>query len=283
MCDSEMEIDLILKIGGSCISNKMLLYKALKTKSLEDIKAAVNINPENIDLIAAEIGAIYPSNKKMIILTGVGSPGHFIVLKHGLHKGNSGELEQHLGFLEAQIAVNRVRQCILKAFLRHKIPAVQLYASSMYDSDNRRIKRGITENIAKFLDVGMVPVTSGDIVPDTTMGLSVLSGDQILADLAKKFRPKKIIYGSDVDGIFDSDPKTNPDAKLISEISQDTIGSIIEEISGEDASGQMRGKLIEIRNLLDAGFKDILLVNLTKKEILQKSLNKEDVLFTRFC
>ena len=277
-----MGLDLLLKVGGSCISDKTLLYKALKSQSPEDIKAALDINPKRIDQIAAEIGNAYSIMNRLIILTGVGSPGHFTVLKHKLHKGNSGELEQHLGFLEAQIAVNRLRQCILEAFLKYKIPAVQLYASSIYDSDNRRITRGNTENIAKFVDVGMVPVTSGDIVPDTTMGLSVLSGDQILADLAKKFNPKKIIYGSDVDGIFDSDPKVNPDAKLIPEISKDKIEEIIEEITGDDASGQMRGKLIEIKNLLDTGFKDIILLNLTKKGILQKVLNNEDVPFTRF-
>jgi isopentenyl phosphate kinase len=152
----------------------------------------------------------------------------------------------------------------------------------MYESDKMRITRGNTDNIEKFLTSGLVPVISGDMVPDVTMGYSVLSGDQILADLARKFKPKKIIYGSDVDGIFDSDPKINPDAKLIPEISNDKIEEIIKEIGGDDASGQMRGKLIEIKNLLDTGFKDVILLNLTIKGILQKVLNNEDVPFTRF-
>ncbi|MHA2244488.1 MAG: hypothetical protein ACXADY_05925 [Candidatus Hodarchaeales archaeon] len=92
-----MEIELLLKVGGSCISNKILLYKALERKSPEDIKAAFNISSERIDQIGAEIGDAFSVMSKMIIITGVGSPGHFTVLKHGLHKGNSGELEQHLG------------------------------------------------------------------------------------------------------------------------------------------------------------------------------------------
>lgn len=278
-----MELDLLLKVGGSCISDKTLLNKALKSQSPEDIKATLDINLKRIDQIAAEIGDAYSIMNKMIILTGVGSPGHFTVLKHKLHKGNSGELEQHLGLLEAQIAVNRLRHSILESFLRHKIPAFQAYASSMYESDKMRVIRGDTGNIKRFLASGLVPVISGDMVPDVTMGYSVLSGDQILADLAEKFNPKKIVYGSDVDGIFDSDPKISPDAKLIPEISKDKIEEIIEEISGDDASGQMRGKLIEIKNLLDTGFKDIIILNLTKKGILQKALNNEDVPFTRFC
>ncbi len=277
-----MEIDLLLKVGGSCVSNKILLYEALKTKSPEDIKTALNVSPERIDQIAAEIGDAFSILSKMIILTGVGSPGHFTVLKHGLHKGNSGELEQHLGLLEAQIAVNRLRQTMLKSFLKYKIPAFQAYASSMYESDKMRIIRANTENIEKFLASGLVPVISGDMVPDVTMGYSVLSGDQILADLAKKFLPKKIVYGSDVDGIFDSDPKVNPNSQLIPEISLTEIDSIIEEISGEDASGQMKGKLIEIKTLLNTGFKDIILLNMTKKGILFRVLNEEDVPHTKF-
>ena len=277
-----MELDLILKVGGSCISDKTLLYKALKTQSPEDIKAALDIDLNKIDLIAAEIGKAYSIMNKVIILTGVGSPGHFTVLKHKLHKGNSGDLEQHLGLLEAQIAVNRLRQSILESFLKHKIPAFQAYASSIYESDKMRVMKGDTGNIKRFLESGLVPVISGDMVPDVTMGYSVLSGDQILADLAKKFKPKKIVYGSDVDGIFDSDPKLNPNSSLIPKISRDEIDSLIDQISGEDASGQMRGKIMEIRNLLDTGFKDIFLLNLTKRGILSRALNNEDVPFTRF-
>ncbi len=277
-----MELDLILKVGGSCISDKTLLYKALKSQSPENIKAALDINLKRIDAIAAEIGDAYSFMKKLIILTGVGSPGHFTVLKHKLHKGNNGELEQHLGLLEAQIAVNRLRQSILESFLRHKVPVFQAYASSIYESDKMRVIKGDTGNIKKFLASGLVPVISGDMVPDVTMGYSVLSGDQILADLAKTFKPKIIVYGSDVDGIFDSDPKLNPNSRLIPQISRKEIDSLIEQISGEDASGQMRGKLMEIRNLLDAGFKDILLLNLTKKGVLSQALNNEDVSYTRF-
>lgn len=277
-----MELHLLLKVGGSCISDKTLLDKALKSQSPEDIKAALDINLKRIDQIAAEIGEAYSIMKKLIILTGVGSPGHFTVLKHKLHKGNSGEFEQHLGLVEAQIAVNRLRQSILESFLKHKIPAFQTYASSIYESDKMRVIRGDTGNINRFFATGLVPVISGDMVPDVTMGYSVLSGDQILADLAKKFNPKKIVYGSDVDGIFDSDPKLNPNSSLISNISRDEIDSLIEQISEGDASGQMRGKLMEIRNLLDAGFKDIFLLNLTKKGVLSQVLNNEDVTCTRF-
>ncbi|MHA1207455.1 MAG: isopentenyl phosphate kinase [Candidatus Hodarchaeales archaeon] len=278
-----MEIDLILKIGGSSISNKMLLYKALKTQTAEDIKAAMKIELRVIEKIAAEIGALYEAGmKNMIILTGVGSPGHFTVLKYALHKGFSGDRSQHMGLLDAQIAVNRLRQSLLEAFFKSNVPIVQVYASSIYESDKMRIIRGDTTNIERFLNIGVIPIISGDMVPDRTMGYSVLSGDQILLDLAKKFQPKKIILGSDVDGLFDSDPKVNPNAQLIPEVTENKIEGLIQQLEGGDASGQMKGKLIEIKNLFDLGFRDILLLNINKPGVLKKAVSENSGRFTRF-
>ncbi|MHA1973151.1 MAG: isopentenyl phosphate kinase [Candidatus Hodarchaeales archaeon] len=277
-----MEIDLLLKIGGSSISNKMLLYKALKSKNPDDLKQAVNIDVKAIKQIIKEIKSIYNPNKRMVILTGVGAPGHFTVLKHSLHKGNLGTFEQHVGLLEAQIAVNRLRQNVLEAFLENSIPAVQVYASSIYASDKMRIVRGCTENIIEFLNQGMVPIISGDMVPDKTMGYSVLSGDQIIADLVGKLRPKKIIYGSDVDGLFENDPKVHPDSKFISQVSIDEIEDIANKLVSADASGQMKGKLMEIKNLLQSGVKEVFLLNLKREGILSSVLKGEEIKFTRF-
>lgn len=276
-----MKIDLILKIGGSCISNKALLNTALKTKSPADIKLALQINTQVIDQIASELYEIFNERKKMIVLTGVGSPGHFSVLKHGLHKGDNGTLEQHVGFLEAQIAVNRLRQTILEAFLRHNIPAVQLYASSMYQSDKMRITKGDIGNLRSFLEIGMIPVISGDMVPDKSMGLSVLSGDQILLNLAKYFQPKTVIFGSDVDGVFTTDPKIDSNAQLLPEIPKERIDKMIKEEFQTDASGHMKGKLIEIQNLLNAGFKEIIITNLKKKGNLLPIIREGKGTFTR--
>lgn len=279
-----MEIDLILKIGGSSISNKTLLAKALKSQSPDDVEEALMINKQNIDHIAAEIGDLYSSGvKKMIILTGVGSPGHFVVLQHGIHKGNSGNINQHLGLVDAQIAVNRLRQALLKAFVENKIPVVQLYASSIFESNKMRIIRGDTSNFDRFIENGIVPVISGDVVPDLTMGYSVLSGDQILLDLVKKFSPRRIIFGSDVDGVFEEDPKVNLQANLIPKIPRSHIDEVIDQVSTGDASGQMKGKLIEIGNLLDHGQEEIILLNITKQGRLLDAMTENSGPNSKFC
>jgi isopentenyl phosphate kinase len=261
----------------------MLLHKALKTMSNEDIKSALKIELSIVEQIAAEIGDLFKGGmRNMIILTGVGSPGHFTVLRYGLHKGFSGDTSQHIGLVDAQIAVNRLRQSLLEAFFRNGLPVVQVYASSIYESDKMRIIRGDTSNFERFLKIGVIPVISGDMVPDKTMGYSVLSGDQILLDLVKKYRPKKIILGSDVDGLFDSDPKGNLNAQLIPIVNGNELEELIQQLEGGDASGQMKGKLTEIKHLLELGFKDIILLNINKPGVLNQAVNENTGRFTRF-
>ncbi len=278
-----MDIDLILKIGGSSISNKDLLTKALKSQSPDDIKEALAINTENIDRIASEIRELYTSGiKKMIILTGVGSPGHFVVLQHGIHKGNSGNINQHLGLVDAQVAVNRLRQALLEAFSKYMVPVVQLYASSIYESNKMRIIRGDTTNFERFIENGIIPVISGDVVPDLTMGYSVLSGDQIILDLVRKYSPPKVIFGSDVDGVFDDDPKSSTQANLISKIPYSQLPQVIDQVSSGDASGRMKGKLVEIGKLLELGQKEIILMNITRKGALLETVTSDSSNCTRF-
>ena len=42
--------------------------------------------------------------------------------------------------------------------------------------------------------------------------MAVLSGDQIVKYLAENLKPEKVVLGSDVDGIYNKDPKKYPDA-----------------------------------------------------------------------
>ncbi|WP_455140778.1 isopentenyl phosphate kinase [Candidatus Hodarchaeum mangrovi] len=277
-----MEIDLLLKIGGSTISDKTLLYNALKSNDQEDIKNALNIDLSTINQVVEEIKNGYTHAKRMIIITGVGSPGHFTVLKHQLHKGNNGSIEQHLGLVKAQIEVNKIRQLLLEVFLENSLPVVQFYASSMYISDKMRIQVSYIDNITHFLNLGMIPVISGDMVPDYSMGYSVLSGDQIIADLAYRLKPRRIVFGSDIDGLYDRDPKIDTKAHFFNDLNLEQINSLINKLSEGDASGQMKGKLIEIKNLLHSGVPEVILLNLKRKGVLTALLNGQKEKYTRF-
>ena len=156
------KIDLLLKIGGSVLTDKLL----------SDV-----VNYEIINNICKVLKQLYDQNIRMCIVTGVGSVGHQAVAKFSIQKGDDGTIDRRLGLLETQIKVNELRNKFLQAMLDNGIPAVQIYTSSIAISDQMAVSSFNLKSCEGFLNSKMVPIIGGDVVPDTTMGYSVLSGD----------------------------------------------------------------------------------------------------------
>jgi isopentenyl phosphate kinase len=50
------------------------------------------------------------------------------------------------------------------------------------------------------------------MVKDKEWKWSVMSGDTVIAQTCKLMKPKKVLMGTDVDGIFTADPKIDKNA-----------------------------------------------------------------------
>lgn len=57
---------------------------------------------------------------------------------------------------------------------------------------------------------------------------TILSGDQLSAQLALEFRASKLIFGVHVDGAHTSNPKLDPNAKLLKSMSIKDIGKLVD-------------------------------------------------------
>ena len=110
-----------------------------------------------------------------------------------------------------------------------------------------------------------IPLLGGDVLIDTAMGFSIGSADQLAVILAHDFEAKRLIFATDVGGIYASDPKTNPDASIIGEINLSNLDSALKQMgvsSIEDASGAMKGKLSSVglaMDLIEEGLETTLL------------------------
>lgn len=106
--------------------------------------------------------------------------------------------------------------------------------------------------------------------------------DEIVTFLAKKLCARKIIHGTDVDGVFDSDPKNNKNAKLIKKISGKNYKSVLKNIgssTGIDVTGGMRRKTDELVNLSKHNITSII-INATKPGRLERALLGKKVICT---
>jgi isopentenyl phosphate kinase len=143
---------------------------------------------------------------------------------------------------------------IVKKMQEYNIAVNIMHPSSMVVSENMRMKDYFLTPVKGYLDLGMVPLLGGDVVFDTAMGFSVGSADQLAAILAQEFKAERLIFATDVEGIYESDPKIDPDAALVDEIDLNDIDAALKRMgisSFEDASGAMKGKLLSLTPLKD--------------------------------
>ncbi len=230
----------VLKLGGALITDKSKPY---------------SFRADVLDSATKEIRECMDAGliESLVLVHGVGSFGHPPVLEHKLHKGYQGP-EQILPLSWTQAKVSELRTLVVNACYDADIPVCLMYPSSMMTAEKAHISKYFLEPLKGFLSLGMVPLIGGDILVDPAMGFSVCSGDPMLSLIARELGAKRVIYASDVHGIYDSDPKLNPDAKLFDHINLTNLDAAIEKMGKagvQDASGAMKGKVAAIEPITD--------------------------------
>lgn len=262
----------IIKLGGSLLTDKTKPYTYRKTV---------------LQSVAREIGECFNEGliESLVLLHGVGSYGHPPVLEHKLHKGFLSP-DQLLPLSRTQESVATLRHIIVKEFQNAGVPICLMYPSSMIISEKMRMTDYFLEPLKGFASVGMVPLLGGDILIDSVMGWSVGSGDQLAVILCEEMGAKRLIFASDVPGIYDADPKLKEDASLIDIINLNDLEATMRRMgeSGiEDASGAMKGKLesiIPAKPLIEHGL-EVGLLSMMKYGNLKTYLKNEDCQCTR--
>lgn len=229
---------IIIKLGGSVITYKDSL--------------APKARMEVIKNLAKEIKTVLKQGHKLILVHGAGSFGHVLTKKYNLHRGMKAD-KQIIAFGQVTRRMSRLNSIIIQHLLRARVKAVGIVPHTFIVQSKGRLKDVDLEIIKTYLDNNQVPVLFGDLVLDDKWGCSVLSGDTIVCFLAKKLKAKKVIFLSDVDGIYTSDPKKNPKAKLIPEITNKNLNQILKGLSPTnraDVTGEMAGKILQIKEKL---------------------------------
>ena len=148
-----------------------------------------------------------------------------------------------------------------------------LETSAVATTANGKINTFNITAVKNLLSQNIIPVMSGDVVSDSKKGISILSGDQIVVFLAKKLSAKQIIFVSDVDGVFDKNPKTHKDAKLIKEINRTNykqVLSVMKTHNTNDITGEMKGKILAIKKNTEGT--PVIIANGFKKGMLMQAL-----------
>jgi isopentenyl phosphate kinase len=245
---------------------------------ITDKSVAFKANYRSIHRIAIELAAI---RGRLVLLNGAGSFGHIPVKRWGLDQGFSRKTTR--SFAETKLQLLRLQEILLSILCSHGIPAVPFNPSSFMMARSGRLYRVDTDALCAFLDLGLVPLFGGDLVPDLDQGWRVVSADQMASWIAPRIGASVIIYGTDVDGVYTSDPKVRGDARLMETISSRDIRKLAGSIRGSrtpDVTAGMRGKLLEAQAATKRGV-EVVVMNLRKPRNLHPILNKKHGKWTR--
>jgi isopentenyl phosphate kinase len=255
----------VLKLGGSVITHK---------------EKPLTPNQPAIRRLANEIASAKLDS--LILVHGGGSFGHPLAKRYRIKEGFNGKASQLLGFAKTHEAMVTLNKLVVDALIKEKIPAVAVSPSSVIMTKSERIHSFPLEPLTKLLELGFVPVLFGDAVFDLDKGFTILSGDQLIAYLAIRYKAERIIVGVDVDGLFTCDPKANKEAKLLNHVTLKELEILMQQI-GEarvpDVTGGMLHKVKEMTSAVEKGV-NVLVVNAAESENLCKALKGERVVGT---
>ena len=101
-------------------------------------------------------------------------------------------------------------------------------------------------HVVSCIDNGFVPICHGDAIFDTRQGCRILSGDVIIRRLCNEFSVNRVVFLSDVQGVY-TKPPDEDDTTLISEICVRQDGnvdmSVHTDVSGKDVTGGIKLKI----------------------------------------
>ncbi|HEX7391585.1 MAG TPA: isopentenyl phosphate kinase [Thermoplasmata archaeon] len=216
---------ILVKLGGSVITDKSRL-RTFRRPACERLARELR-----------------PVRDRLTVVHGAGSFGHIEAKKHSLHKGLKSE-SQLVHVASVQRDVRELNLKVLEALIDGGIRAVSIppaAAAAFRAAEVHRFDRSMFQKVA---DIGLTPVTFGDVVPDESMGFSICSGDLMMAEIAKAFQPKIVVFCADVDGVFDMDPKRSRDATLIPLLDRKGLRDLRRtSAKSADVTGSMYGKL----------------------------------------
>jgi len=259
----------ILKIGGSCLTYKKEQKPQLRKGFLKNLAKAIKHykNKER--------------SNQLVLVHGGGSITHPLLDKYNIaQKLKEGTIDQEKDLLatsKIHLAMSLLNKRILQSLLKENIPAWPIQTSAITTSSKRKIDTIFFKSTLLALEKGFIPIIHGDLNIDTCTTNSICSGDLIACLLAKKLKAKRLLFASDVDGIYSNDPRYHKNIVLIRNFNIKSTKQHSNSAEKEfDHSGGMIGKLKYIKEFCDQGM-EIIIFNGLRKDNFNTALSRKNI------
>ncbi len=196
------------------------------------------------------------------VLSDLKNAGHEIILVSsgaigmGVGKLSLSERPKDMPTKQAAAAVGQCELMYIydKLFTEYNHIVAQILITAPDLAEDGSRKSNFHNTLERLLQLGALPIINEN---DTVSTEEIVIGDNdtLSAEVAAKLSAELLILLSDIDGLYDSDPHKNPNARLIEEV--DKIDSDILSLAGGEGSslgtGGMVTKLHAAQIATDAG------------------------------
>jgi glutamate 5-kinase len=251
---------IVVKIGTSTLT---VGTNVISRGKMEDIARQIIELQEEYDVILISSGAIAAAKQfdKLLVL---GTSDDLVTSKQALSAIGQPKLMQMYNEVFTDFGLN-IAQCLV----------------THHDFDNPDSRNHTFNTITTLLAHQYIPI----INENDTVAIEELDilgdNDTLSALVAVLVDAQKLIIASDINGIYDSNPHTNPDAELIKEINDvEDVKPFIEELSGGLGTGGMTTK-IKAMEICEGHNIEVYIVNGSTEFFIKKTLEK-DMPYTKF-
>lgn len=253
----------LIKLGGSIITNKdipMSLRADVLTRLVDEIAKAYKEFPDEL----------------FVVGHGQGSFAHVPAQEFKTMDGFVAE-NSRFGMAVVQDNAAQLNRIVVHEFIRRHIPAVSLCPSNTFVTKSRKADSYCTEVIEQYLELGMMPITGGDVIADREQGCTIWSTEEVLAFFAQHFAKqhwpiKQIIHVTEVPGFLDQE------GQLVEQIAPSMwqqYRSAVTKTKGFDVTGGMSLKIEESLLLTQLGIESKIISGLEVDNLYNALTNRD--------
>ena len=248
---------IVIKIGSSSLQHKEtgdLDY----TKMEVLVRELCNIRNQGKDVILVTSGAIAVGKKAI-----------------GLSKIEKEKEKGHLGLKQACAAVGQAKLMMIyqKMFAEYNQTAAQVLVTR--DTIINDLSRYNAKNtFSELLNLGVIPIVNeNDTV--STYEIEIGDNDTLSAIVAALTGADLLILLSDIDGLYTDDPRTNPEASFIEEVTEltkDYLDMAKKSTGSNVGTGGMNTKMIAAQIATNIGA-DMIIANSQDIRIIHRLMD----------
>ncbi len=237
------------------------------------LTAAGALDDDYIDTVASQVAELVAGGRQVLLVSSgaIGMGARELGLEH---KVSTVTMRQACAAIGQPLLMNSYR----RAFASRNMEVAQVLLTREV-LDRRKSYVNLRNAVESLLSLGVVPIfNENDSISTEEIGTAFGDNDRLSALVASKVDAELLVMLTDIDALYDSDPRKNPDARPVRTVEK--LTEDIEEMAGAAgstfATGGMRTKLAACAIAEKAGCQ-VILAHGREERVLPRVLAGEEL------